>query len=272
MSEATHQALLEDIRMCEHEVLQYDATQRVLATWLWPAKSDGDPVPPNELRLSRVTHDFLGPCCLCPRFFRDMGTFVESSILIAPCGAFSGEYVASCAQGRCGYVALLDRVFPNHDLEMIRVFARKDDEARPRPVYHHSEDIDNAFNGEDTDDESEPGSDDRLQAGHRGLKRRHDEAFESDSACTEGPRTKKLLVQRTCSDIELPQLSKVAPGGRPLCRPITYTRSLKKLDSRLSPGVTKAEFKQVFVECQECESITTRRAFVNHECGVTAAK
>ncbi len=32
-----------------------------------------------------------------------------------------------------------------------------DDEACPRAVYHHSEDVENTFNGDDTDEESELG-------------------------------------------------------------------------------------------------------------------
>jgi hypothetical protein len=45
----------------------------------------------------------------------------------------------------------------------------------------------------------------------------------------------------------------------------TFSVLLKLLDSRVRPGVTEAEFEQLFVQC-ECGCFCTRRAFENHAC------
>ena len=37
------------------------------------------------------------------------------------------------------------------------------------------------------------------------------------------------------------------------------------LDARVKPGITAAQFKALFTEC-ECGMVTTRRAFAMHEC------
>jgi hypothetical protein len=41
---------------------------------------------------------------------------------------------------------------------------------------------------------------------------------------------------------------------------------LERLDSRIRPGVTVAEFKGLFVQCTTCEEFFTRRAFRYHQC------
>jgi hypothetical protein len=41
---------------------------------------------------------------------------------------------------------------------------------------------------------------------------------------------------------------------------------LERLDSRIRPGVTVAEFKGLFVQCTTCEEVFTRRAFRYHQC------
>lgn len=59
-------------------------------------------VPPSELREYRNSNRFLGPCCLCPLFAVD-GAFTEAAMFIETSGPFSGEYVAKCAKGECGF-------------------------------------------------------------------------------------------------------------------------------------------------------------------------
>lgn len=68
--------------------------------------SDGEKrVEPSSLEDYRRTHEFLGPCCLCPLFEPEGRTiFTEASLCIAPSGQFCGEYVAQCAKGACGYL------------------------------------------------------------------------------------------------------------------------------------------------------------------------
>lgn len=44
---------------------------------------------------------------------------------------------------------------------------------------------------------------------------------------------------------------------------------IERLDSRIRPGVTAAEFKELSVQCATCEEIFTRRAFRYHQCSMT---
>ncbi|OBZ65232.1 hypothetical protein A0H81_14711 [Grifola frondosa] len=79
-----HQHLLQRIRDEKSQVLQYDARKHRLIPWLW-----------SLLFMPLVKPDH-----------RDKNMFVESAMLIAVEGPWSGEYVAMCAAGRCGYIAI----------------------------------------------------------------------------------------------------------------------------------------------------------------------
>ena len=51
------------------------------------------------------SNEFLGPGCFCSVFVpRDQAVFTEAAIFILTSGPFSGEYVAQCAKGECGYL------------------------------------------------------------------------------------------------------------------------------------------------------------------------
>jgi hypothetical protein len=64
-------------------------------------------VTPSELRAHRLSHQFLGPCCLCPSRPEEQRAFMEAAIFVVTSGRVSGEYVAGCAQGNCGYFGKL---------------------------------------------------------------------------------------------------------------------------------------------------------------------
>ena len=63
-------------------------------------------VPPGELRHYRETHDYLAPGCLCPLLepLRKKAVYKEASIYVAIGGRYKGEYIAECAEDRCGYL------------------------------------------------------------------------------------------------------------------------------------------------------------------------
>ena len=63
-------------------------------------------VVPGALREYRQYHQFLGPSCLCPLFQRvsEEPVFKEVAIYIPVFGRYAGEYVAECANSRCGYL------------------------------------------------------------------------------------------------------------------------------------------------------------------------
>src|ERR1700742_4542741 len=63
-------------------------------------------VTPDALHIYRRNHKFLGPCCLCPLFWP--GTkethYTEAAIYLPVQGLYKGEYVAECAESKCGYL------------------------------------------------------------------------------------------------------------------------------------------------------------------------
>jgi len=63
-------------------------------------------VVPSALRDYREYYQFLGPSCLCPLLQRvsEEPAFTEAAIYIPVFGRFAGEYVAECANSRCGYL------------------------------------------------------------------------------------------------------------------------------------------------------------------------
>jgi len=103
-------------------IIHYDPSLRDLGVWFWcvvqsrllilqqysyprrPVTNTGGHVTPSELWDLRTTHDFKTPCCLCA--FNTDGNYTECAIYRAHNGEFGGEYVASCAYGRCGYIGM----------------------------------------------------------------------------------------------------------------------------------------------------------------------
>jgi hypothetical protein len=62
-------------------------------------------VPPELWRQYREEHEFLGPSCFCGIFvIKDQAVYTEVAVFISTSGPFSGQYVAQCAKGKCGYL------------------------------------------------------------------------------------------------------------------------------------------------------------------------
>jgi hypothetical protein len=63
-------------------------------------------VKPDALHNYRKTHQFLGPCCLCPLLtpLSREYHFTEAAVYVPIFGRYAGEYVAECAKSRCGYL------------------------------------------------------------------------------------------------------------------------------------------------------------------------
>lgn len=70
-------------------------------------------IHPADLRDYRREHQFLGPGCLCPLLqnLSEEPDFTEAAIYIPVFGRYGGEYVAACANNRCGYVGQYNFVF-----------------------------------------------------------------------------------------------------------------------------------------------------------------
>lgn len=107
-----------------------------------PVDYAGQRFNPSDLVTHRLTHDFLGPGCLCSLRDPQRPDFVESAIYLSTMGSTTGEYVASCAYGQCGYfgeqrnsnlavdsrlnfmLVFLERVFDKNGLPIKRYPAR----------------------------------------------------------------------------------------------------------------------------------------------------
>jgi hypothetical protein len=69
-----------------------------------PADAFGQRVTPSDFETYRLVHSILGPCCLCPFQYRGrVGNFKEAAVFMAVRGRHAGQYVAACADDRCGY-------------------------------------------------------------------------------------------------------------------------------------------------------------------------
>jgi hypothetical protein len=60
-------------------------------------------IQPCKLHDHCMSHQMLGPCCFCPLAYPSGPDFMEAAIHMVLKGLFAGEYVASCAKGRCNY-------------------------------------------------------------------------------------------------------------------------------------------------------------------------
>lgn len=106
-------------------ILSFEPTTHSLVTYYWSVMSkssrhntsqclhrpvEGNKrVRPDALNNYRRTHQFLGPCCLCPLLTPLSGgsQFTEAAMYLPIFGHYAGEYVAECAKSRCGYLGSL---------------------------------------------------------------------------------------------------------------------------------------------------------------------
>jgi hypothetical protein len=63
-------------------------------------------VSPDKWRDYRENHEFLNPSCLCALFQpkSEVLYYTEAAIYLPLNGLYRGEWVAECAEGRCGYL------------------------------------------------------------------------------------------------------------------------------------------------------------------------
>ncbi|KAI0067309.1 hypothetical protein BV25DRAFT_1835022 [Artomyces pyxidatus] len=110
MTSQQEQQYLHAIRVAGNAVMHYDPVNRALAVWYWPVDGDGQRVSPSELSAYRRTHAVDGPYCLCP--FNDQSQAASNAIIDRPLrGRHIGQYVASCSQGRCRYLVLIECIY-----------------------------------------------------------------------------------------------------------------------------------------------------------------
>lgn len=69
---------------------------------LRPIIRAGTRVMPDHFAEHRRTHLFMTPCCLCA--CNAGGSYIETAVYQLPHGPNSGDFVAGCASGNCGYI------------------------------------------------------------------------------------------------------------------------------------------------------------------------
>jgi hypothetical protein len=112
---------LHQIRI-SNAVLQFNfSAGRGLTLWKWyyvfwidrycptdrtdrPVNDRGERVTPSDLREHRMSHRFLGPCCICPAITEGRNEFTEAAFVMLTSGPRVGHYVARCASGECKYI------------------------------------------------------------------------------------------------------------------------------------------------------------------------
>lgn len=68
-----------------------------------PLRGGNERICPEEFALYKELYDYRAPCCLCA--LENLGAaYTESVVYIAHSGPYTGEYVAGCATGSCGYL------------------------------------------------------------------------------------------------------------------------------------------------------------------------
>lgn len=72
-----------------------------------PVNDVGERVTPSNLTDHRISHRFLGPCCICPAIIEGRTEFTEASFAMLISGRRAGQYVARCASGECKYIGEL---------------------------------------------------------------------------------------------------------------------------------------------------------------------
>ncbi|TEB22935.1 hypothetical protein FA13DRAFT_1798511 [Coprinellus micaceus] len=106
--------------------LQFCYVTQGLSEWPWPCHPDTERrIPPGDLESFRRTHRFRAPSCLCALL--DGAVYTESRIGIVETvtsdtfrnqSVLNGEYVATCAEQRCGYFLCLERFYPLNHLRL----------------------------------------------------------------------------------------------------------------------------------------------------------
>jgi len=82
----------------------FDLLLIIMSMWR-PVTKEGMRVAPSDLAQYCVSHQFRAPCCLCACIV--IGSrYTESAIYLASAGQYSGEFVAGCASGSCGYLSM----------------------------------------------------------------------------------------------------------------------------------------------------------------------
>ncbi|TEB18275.1 hypothetical protein FA13DRAFT_1803877 [Coprinellus micaceus] len=113
-------------------ILHYDSGVGDMRPYFWPSDETDQRVKPPALNSLRLTHLFKGPSCYCA--WLQGGRYTEAKIGLAlrtggPSGisdACLGQFVAICAEQRCGYFVSLDKFYSHRRLATRKYIKRKE--------------------------------------------------------------------------------------------------------------------------------------------------
>ncbi|KAF8221163.1 hypothetical protein L208DRAFT_1535147 [Tricholoma matsutake] len=108
------QILLNKVYNLTNVIWSLEPATLKLTKWHWPIHARKH-VAPGTLHEHCKHYQFLGPSCLCPllqQVSEDL-VFTEVAIYMPVFGRYAREYIAECANGRCGYIGQSPSVLKN---------------------------------------------------------------------------------------------------------------------------------------------------------------
>ncbi|KAH7905506.1 hypothetical protein BJ138DRAFT_1105928 [Hygrophoropsis aurantiaca] len=228
------------------KILEFHAPTKQLKVWRWPLTDTRTRVAPEDLNNHRVTHNFLGPGCLCASLTTPStdNSSTEALIFKPASGNHAGKWVASCASRTCGYWVILQ-----HHYKMPYL-----------PVYYYPPRTAHSvlYLGDSGETPTEPNTPTSSQS-PQGSAPYHIPAIEGsdklipERCITPTPATKGLnavanavrLGKRKRAEVDVnPFIVQVTPKLRPPVKPDAFSL-LMRLDSVTDGGLTVKEFKNL---------------------------
>ncbi|GBE78485.1 hypothetical protein SCP_0113740 [Sparassis crispa] len=292
-----HLPWLRQIRRARNVVLSFHGQLRC---WFWPVREDGARVPPDDLITHRITHNMLGPGCLCSRV--ENADFTKAVIFCVETGQLSGQWVAACANHKCKYFVRLESLYTKPGLPVTRYPRRTINNPAPpvvvcdrppeiptepstpttrstprsvRGTRQHAavtEQANRCAVMQDDDDDPvavipvhRPARHNPLDASRRRTRRLWQE--EADPFRIPLAAIAGADVQHRWRPLRNTDSTTIRSAPAPATRTLSPSpfRQLMKLDDFENPGLTLPEFKRLFTRCQ-CGLIMTHSSYTIHEC------
>ncbi|KAG5650018.1 hypothetical protein H0H81_001055 [Sphagnurus paluster] len=262
------------INVTKSRVLEWKNAADKLNVWFWPIVN-GARVPPSELNATFKTHNLRGPGCLCASQDPNPAAFTESAVFCVSTGRLSGEYVAACANHSCGYFSM--------SFSWINLFESTKNSCTHSEVINYEE-VGNVEKEMGTiTPASTPGTNSEAPSSHRSRKRKRSESPDVSAENQAGERREEGEFLETPSiygeislniliDINIFIVDHATPRHRRRRNNTSAFSLLMLLDTSEGPGLTEAEFRDLFVRCSQCGDYMTKRAFATyHRCQVAVA-
>jgi hypothetical protein len=208
-----------------------------------PIADGGSRLPPSDFDAHRVDHDFRAPSCLCASDSPRNG-YSECAVFVSLTGEYSGEYIAGCPYGRCGFVGeyasflfyfRLLTISNTHAVPLERMYSRRGllIERHPlrRRLSQHSHLVTLLIRLLDPENLAPP----IVRPGNYGL-----DAHARGLTRNPWPMTRERG---------------------------SVSRQLAKLNACRTPGIPASDFEKLFMKCR-CGLVMARRVSRFHRCTI----